>query len=135
MTYLLDVNALLAMGFQQHEFHAEVADWVASLPLEVELATCSITELGFVRILAQAPQYRIPIEHGCALLRELKASQVRRVPLVADKSGVELLPSWVKTARQTTDGHLLVLAEEHGARLASLDEGIPGALLIPKHKR
>jgi predicted nucleic acid-binding protein len=30
-----------------------------------------------------------------------------------------------------TDGHLLELARHHGAKLATLDTGIPGALLIP----
>ena len=28
MMYLLDVNALVALGFQQHEFHRLVALWV-----------------------------------------------------------------------------------------------------------
>jgi hypothetical protein len=32
---------------------------------------------------------------------------------------------------QTTDGHLLELARTHQAQLATLDTGIPGALLIP----
>ncbi len=31
MTYLLDVNALLALGFLQHEFHVRVASWVNGL--------------------------------------------------------------------------------------------------------
>ncbi|MEY2879469.1 MAG: hypothetical protein RLZZ15_1849, partial [Verrucomicrobiota bacterium] len=41
------------------------------------------------------------------------------------------LPAWVQTPAQTTDGHLLALAARHGAKLATLDTGIPGALLIP----
>jgi predicted nucleic acid-binding protein len=115
-------------------FHLQVARWVGSLPKEVELATCSITELGFVRVLAQAPQYRISIDHGRAILRKLKANQTRRFRFISDGLGVERLPSWVATARQTTDGHLLELAEEHGAKLATLDQGIPGTFRIPKAK-
>ncbi len=59
MKYLLDVNALVALGFLEHEFHERVARWVRRLAAKgtPELATCSITELGFVRVLAQAPQY------------------------------------------------------------------------------
>lgn len=59
MRYLLDVNALLALVLLEHEFHAPVASWVARLGAggAPELATCSITELGFVRVLAQAQQY------------------------------------------------------------------------------
>jgi hypothetical protein len=41
------------------------------------------------------------------------------------------MPAYVKTARQTTEGHLLMLAAKHGARFATLDAGIPSALLIP----
>ena len=53
MTYLLDVNALIALGFAQHKFHDRMASWVQTLQSEsLSLATCSITELGFVRVLA-----------------------------------------------------------------------------------
>jgi predicted nucleic acid-binding protein len=55
MKYLFDVNALVALGFLEHEFHLRVARWVStSTP---SIATCSITELGFVRVLAQALDY------------------------------------------------------------------------------
>jgi predicted nucleic acid-binding protein len=56
MKYPLDVNALVALGFIHHEFHDRVAEWIKAQQLP-ELATCSITELGFVRILSQAPAY------------------------------------------------------------------------------
>ena len=56
MTYLLDVNALVALGFVNHEFHDRVVSWLRAQNSLV-LATCSITELGFVRVLVQAPAY------------------------------------------------------------------------------
>jgi len=31
MKYLLDVNALIALGFLEHEFHERVAQWVQRL--------------------------------------------------------------------------------------------------------
>jgi predicted nucleic acid-binding protein len=31
MKYLLDVNALVALGFLEHEFHERVARWVRGL--------------------------------------------------------------------------------------------------------
>jgi hypothetical protein len=37
-----------------------------------------------------------------------------------------------RESKHVTDGHLLQLAADHGATLATLDEGIPGAFLIPK---
>lgn len=41
------------------------------------------------------------------------------------------LPAWVRKPAHTTDGYLLALAKTHGGHLATLDESIPGALLIP----
>ena len=132
MTYLLDVNALLALGLHEHEFHARLARWVAALRPGDVLATCPITELGFVRILAQVPQYRITIGQARTLLARLKSARARRFTFIADDHGVEHLPPWVKTPRQTTDGHLAALAAAHTAKLATLDEGVPAAFLIPQ---
>jgi hypothetical protein len=42
-----------------HEFHGRVAAWIKAVRFPA-LATCSITELGFVRVLAQAPSYGLP---------------------------------------------------------------------------
>ena len=54
--YLLDLNAFIALGFIQHEFHDQLAAWVRAEQVP-PFATCSITELEFVRVLAQAPDY------------------------------------------------------------------------------
>lgn len=54
MKYLLDVNALVALGFIHHEFHDRITAWLRAKNFP-PLATCSITELGFTRVLAQAP--------------------------------------------------------------------------------
>jgi predicted nucleic acid-binding protein len=48
MIHLLDVNALVALGFVNHEFHDRVVSWIREQNSPT-LATCSITELGFVR--------------------------------------------------------------------------------------
>ena len=53
MISLLDVNALVAWGFINHEAHGRLAVWMQPQN-SPNLASCSITELGFVRVLAQA---------------------------------------------------------------------------------
>ena len=133
MKYLLDVNALVALGFLQHEFHERVATWVRALASKgtVELATCSITELGFIRVLAQGPQYGFGVSQARDLLLQLKGTRVLKFTFVTDDHDVSHLPGWVKTAKQTTDGHLLQLAKAKGAMLATLDRRIPRAFLIP----
>ena len=133
MTYLLDVNALVALGFAQHEFHERVADWLRKRDFPA-LATCSITELGFVRVLVQAPAYNFTLSQARALLMQMKQSARPQFSFIADDHDISRLPRWVKTARQTTDGHLAKLASGHGAILATLDEGIPDVHLIPKRK-
>jgi predicted nucleic acid-binding protein len=136
MKHLLDVNALVALGFLQHEFHERVAGWVHTRVSKgaLELATCSITELGFVRVLAQAPQYGFTVAHARTLLLHLKAGNSLKFTFIADDHDVSHIPGWVKTAKQTTDGHLIQLAKAKGAILATLDGRIPGALLIPAQK-
>ena len=132
MIYLLDVNTLVALGFLQHEFHGRIARWVHSLKAKgvPELATCSITELGFVRVLTQATQYGFTIEHTRTVLLRLKAEDSLQFSFIADDHDVSHIPGWVKTARQTTDGHLAQLAKAKGAVLATLDAKIPVGYLI-----
>jgi predicted nucleic acid-binding protein len=136
MKYLLDVNALVALGFLQHEFHERVAGWVHTLASRgvPELATCSITELGFVRVLAQAPQYGFTITHARTLLLRLKTGNALKFTFIFDDHDVSHIPAWVKTAKQTTDGHLAQLAKAKSAILATLDERIPGTFLIPTQR-
>jgi len=136
MKYLLDVNALVALGFLQHEFHQRVANWLRTLaPREgLELLTCSITELGFVRVLAQASQYGFTVSHARSLLLRLKAGDVVKFTFISDDHDIARLPAWVKTPKQTTDGHLAELAKANGALLATLDGRTPRAFLIPPRK-
>jgi predicted nucleic acid-binding protein len=98
---------------------------------DVKLATCAIIELGFLRILTQASSYNFTTAQGKGLLSQLKMTKGLRFSFLADNLGVEDLPSWVKGPKQITDGHLLGLARAHGAEMATLDERIPGALVIP----
>ena len=130
MIYLLDVNALVALGFINHEFHARVASWVQSS--NSQLASCSITELGFLRVLAQAPAYGFTVAQARTLLLRLKEGRPSRLTFIADEHDVSHLPGWVRAPKQITDGHLSKLATANGSVLATLDENIPGSYLIPK---
>jgi len=128
--YLLDVNALVALGHLEHVHHGRVARWL-NKQQSSQLLTCSITELGFVRVLAQAPNYGFTVEDAKSLLQSLKDAPGFSFTLIPDEQSVSQLPAWVKTGGQTTDGHLLQLAKAHGSLLATLDAKIPGAFVIP----
>jgi uncharacterized protein len=127
--YLLDVNALVALGFSHHEFHDRVAAWLHAQKFP-PLATCSITELGFVRVLAQVPAYGFTVLQARTLLLRLKKSKIVTFTFLPDGHDISHLPAWVKTPNQMTDGHLLELAGANAAVLATLDEKIPGAYSI-----
>lgn len=131
MRYLLDVNALVAFGHTDHLFHARVVKWAATVAGHdiPEFATCPITELGFVRVMSQV--YGVSIVEAKALLGAVKEYDGLDFEFVADDHGASRLPSWVFGAKQTTDGHLLGLASANGCVLATLDEKIPGAFVIP----
>lgn len=132
MTHLLDVNALIALGVMNHEFHERVAAWVKSEDSLV-LASCSITELGFVRVLAHAPAYGFTVAQARMALLRLKGAAGSRFRFIPDGHDISRLPTWVRAPRQITDGHLSRLAKENGAALATLDEHIPGSYLIPNN--
>jgi uncharacterized protein len=131
MTYLLDVNALVALGIVNHEFHGRVASWIKS-SRSLNLASCSITELGFLRVASQAPAYGFAVAQARTLLERLKRAASSRFVFLPDARDISHLPNWVRTPKQITDGHLSQLAKANGAMLATLDEKIPGSYLIPR---
>lgn len=131
MSWLLDVNALIALAHQGHADHQRVIQWFASLiGSAARLGTCAITEIGFVRVSIQAG-FESNAPDAVETLRGLKESS--RVPfeLLPDLLGADRLPPCVLGYRQVTDGHLLALAQESSMQLATLDRGIPGAYIIP----
>ena len=136
MRYLLDVNSLLALAILEHEFHGRVASWVDRLGASglPELATCSITELGFVRVLGQAQQYGSSVAQARELLLKVKNSKGLRWIFISDDRDISHLHRWVRTPKQTTDGHLAELARANEAVLATLDRRIPGAFVIPQSR-
>lgn len=133
MIYLLDVNSLLALGIKQHQFRPRVRKWLLSLKAigNPQLATCSITELGFIRIASQVAEYGFTVEQAKEELKRLKASNGYGFTFINDGNDISKLPSWVKLPKHTTDGHLAELARANGALLATLDANIPNSYLIP----
>lgn len=131
MSWLLDVNALIALAHQGHADHRRVIQWFASLiGSRARLGTCAITEVGFVRVSIQAG-FESSAPDAVETLLGLKESSQVPFDLLPDSLGADRLPSYVPGARQVTDGHLLELARESSMQLATLDKGVPGAYIIP----
>ena len=134
MRFLLDVNALVALGVVEHQFHPQVTKWLHASRSDrsLKLLTCSITELGFVRVLANTKAYGFTVSTAATLLHHMKTEDEELFSFVADDHDASHLPGWVRHPKQVTDGHLAQLAKANGAVLATLDRGIPGALVIPQ---
>ena len=133
--YLLDTNVLIAFAYDDHVSHIRVFNCVKSVqngrPHMQPFTTCSIVELGFVRIASGPAGFAENLSVARTDLRRVKGAL--RPHLLADQLDGNRLPEWVTTSKQTTDGHLVELANSHGVRLATLDTGIRGAFLIPEH--
>jgi len=133
--YLLDVNVLLAMKYETHVHHARTMNWLKEIEASERsgrFATCSTTELGFVRIAGNAKTGLAKnVTTARQDLKHLKEG--RSFTFLSDPLGAHHLPPWVKTPAHVTDGHLVALAAANGLRLVTLDRGIPDALLLPEH--
>jgi len=126
ISYLLDVNVLLALCDPMHVHHEAVHQWFAKRGRN-SWATCPLTENGYVRI-ASHPQY--PNRPGdvaavLAILRRFCKAKEHQF-WSEDLSIRDLLRTEViLTHAQITDAYLLGLAVHKGGRLATLDQRLP----------
>ena len=130
MKLLLGVNALLAWGLDAHPHHDRTRRWLAGLRgSDTTLCTTPITELGLLRVAAQ-PAYARQLADGRRILDSMRRAPGFAHEFLPDDVPGDRLPASVKTPAQTIDGHLLAVAAKHGAKLAPLSTGMPGARLV-----
>ena len=124
MRFLLDVNLLIALIDSAHIASDTAHDWFAREGRH-SWATCSITELGALRIVGGstyinsagspakvAPALKSLLGQGDHLFWPDELSLVNS-PIVDEAA--------LLTSKQITDTHLLALAVRHGGVLATLD--------------
>jgi len=123
---LLDVNALVALGWPNHQFHRRIRDRLEQKP-NPDWATCALTQLGFVRISAN------PAAVGQTMLPRHAASQL--AALTSDIHHRYLGDSIPPAAKQrlfdplvghgqVTDAYLVGLAVDQGCTLLTFDRRI-----------
>jgi predicted nucleic acid-binding protein len=133
VNYLLDVTVLVAWGWSDHVDHERTAAWIGAARKQkaTKLMTSAIPELGFVRVSVQRAGGLVTVAEATETLAGMVAVLGARHVLLADDQAVRQFPAWCSSPSRTTDAHLLELAARHGAKLATLATGIPGAFLIP----
>ncbi|MCU0830190.1 MAG: VapC toxin family PIN domain ribonuclease [Rhizobiaceae bacterium] len=124
MTFLLDVNVLIALVDPSHINHEVAHRWFETEGL-TSWATCPITENGFIRITSH-PKY--PNAWPTANMAVSALARLRRLPghlfwpdgvSLADGKLVD--PTLIVSHASVTDTYLLALAVLNSGRLATFD--------------
>ena len=116
MKYLLDVNLLLAAIWSSHQQHAKADAWLRGK----QLATCPITDLGFLRISTHPRAFNSDMRSARMLLEKFaEAHAVEFLP-----AALPVLQSLPANSDAVTDMYLAELAAANRMKLATLDGGI-----------
>jgi uncharacterized protein len=118
MSWLLDVNLILASRWTTHPDHLAAKAWIDSVD---KFYTTAITELGFVRI-SLSTAYRATWDETQATLENLYGRPGHQ--FLADDVDSTAAPE--TGAKDTTDAHLVTLAQRHGLKFATLDGTLIG---------
>ncbi|MDR3534942.1 MAG: hypothetical protein P4L71_00455 [Acetobacteraceae bacterium] len=124
MTYLLDVNVLIALIDPAHVSHDQAHHWFAQEGSR-SWASCPLTENGVIRVVSH-PKY--PNTPGSPAVVAAVVARLRQLPnhmfwpddiSLLDEQRIDR--GKLLSASQLTDSYLLALAVAHDGRLASLD--------------
>jgi hypothetical protein len=125
---LLDVNVLVALFNPDHVHHDAAHDWFA-VARAGGWATCTVTEQGLLRVLAN-PTFWSEFERSAAVIKRLRqfcGSGNHRfwdhAVSLRDRTLFDL--THLSGHRQITDVYLLGLAHRMGGTLATFDQTIP----------
>ena len=127
MSYLLDANALIALGWPAHEHHERMIRWFKTYARH-GWATSALTQAAFVRIISQ-PAFAgraIDVNDVAELLLRNTADPRHRL-LSLDFGFEQVLgccTGGLRGHRQVTDAWLLTLAVRNEVKLVTFDGGI-----------
>jgi toxin-antitoxin system PIN domain toxin len=132
VTYLLDVNVLVALFDVTHLHHAPAHRWFAAVG-QASWSTCPITENGFVRVVSNPAYTTVKTTPGEATERlRIFCSQPGHVfwPDVVSLTDVKSFDTFrLRGHQQITDLYLAGLAQHYGGQLATFDTNVPSAAL------
>lgn len=114
MSYLLDVNLLLACAWSGHGDHGRANRWLNSTSA---FATAPITQMGFLRV-SMSTAYGACFEDAQSALAAILRMKSHR--FLADATQADSLPA-LSSSKDVTDAHLVRLAASRGLKLATLD--------------
>jgi uncharacterized protein len=121
---LVDVNVLVALGWESHPFHTLVAE-----RMERQLGpwfTCALTQLGFIRLSANPAVTKavVTASQAARLLAQITRDQYHQFAselIPVQGSAATAAFDRVLGSQQVTDAYLLAMAAQHGACFLTLD--------------
>jgi toxin-antitoxin system PIN domain toxin len=124
VTALLDVNVLVALLVQEHQHHAAAINWFSNAAAG-GWATCTVTELGVIRVCAQLPGTKWSPEATADRLLMMIVTNREYVWWPSSVSPA-VLPEVrsAETGKQVTDRYLLGLARRNGGQLVTFDRAL-----------
>jgi toxin-antitoxin system PIN domain toxin len=130
VTFLLDVNVLIALFDPLHVQHEAAHQWFETTGRQ-RWATCPITENGVIRILSQSNYPNSPGPPSVTSSLLFKMRNLSGHEFWADDisllDGDLIDPQRLLTHGQITDSYLLALARFHGGYLATFDRRLSAA--------
>jgi toxin-antitoxin system PIN domain toxin len=125
---LPDVNVLLALAWPNHQFHQKARRWYQSIKT-VKWYTCSITQLGFIRLSANpayTPYAKTPLE------ATLLFNQLIKQPnhcFLEQSSGVsnnafQKIMQKIRGHKQVTDAYLIALSSTKKITFVTFDQKV-----------
>jgi len=128
--YLLASNILIALATPEHSLNSRAAAWFRQ---GCRFATCPITQGALLRFHLRAG-VDATAESGKLLLKSI-SSLPRHEFWSDDVSYLDLPTRGIVGHRQVTDSYLVLLAQSHGATVATMDQALaafhPGTTLLP----
>jgi len=126
VTFLLDVNLLMALLWENHEHHHTARAWLRRV---TDFTTCPMSQLGFARVSSHPllGYSMLPDQAFGVLRRFLSDSRHRFVPDDLSCEDRVVRTELMGGANQVTDHYLVALARQHGLTLATFDEPLAQA--------
>lgn len=124
--YLLDINVLLPLAWSTHPRHELAEDWFLALG-RTPWATCTVTELGFIRLSANArytPDAVSPSAARDQLAALMGVGRHQRWPEPSTGALSRDVAAHLRRTTghaQVTDAYLVALADAKGGRVATFD--------------
>jgi predicted nucleic acid-binding protein len=117
LSHLLDVNFLIACGWETHAEYVRASRWLSRAE---SFATCPVSEMGFLRV-SLSPAWGASFADAMAALRAIITMRGHR--FLRDLTRAQSLPA-VSTSKDVTDAHLVYLARHYRLKLATFDTAL-----------